>query len=599
MLGLIPIHDDNPTRRPAVVNWTLIAINVVVFFISPISPIDVGGDANTPAGFCRQLAFFREWAAIPVELVENDPLDVTAGPPSGDRCVAVRPDYHKIPALSVLSAMFLHGGLLHLVGNMLFLFVFGNNVEDRLGRVRYLLFYLACGYLATYGFALADPTSEQTLVGASGAIAGVLGAYLVLFPRARVTSLVPFLFFIPVWLPAWVVLGSWFVLQWLYFQGAATAEGAGVAYLAHVVGFAAGVVLIILFGGLRARRPATPAAPGTTSSASRRRAPRTSGGSWSGAERNPRRPRNPSAAARGGDPAQAGGAGLDAGGGDQPGADQAAAPGLLDHRPVQQAECPGGADGGRADDPLLVDRHHPQRLAGLGDRRPAGRRRRPARPGLQETGGGGLVGRGGGADDRAGRVEQPADVGQEMVGGAGQVGQVGQPGHAAEDQGGRPAEPVGAVQVGVGPVADHQVRAGADGRRGGVEQGPLRLAGDLGPDAGRRPQQGQGRPGARPDPLGGREGGVRVAADEPGPGPDGQGRVPDPAVGQLRVEPDGHHLGLAPRRPVDQPRPGRLQRLPQPGAADHQDPDARPGRHAPRAAAPPPGRRSAPRPRRP
>jgi membrane associated rhomboid family serine protease len=262
MLGLIPIHDDNPTRRPAVVNWTLITINVVVFFISPISPIDVGGDANTPAGFCRQLAFFREWAAIPVELVDNDPLDVTAGPPSGDQCVAVRPTYHKIPALSVLSAMFLHGGLLHLVGNMLFLFVFGNNVEDRLGRVRYLIFYIACGYLATYGFALSDPTSEQTLVGASGAIAGVLGAYLVLFPRARVTSLVPFLFFIPVWLPAWVVLGSWFVLQWLYFQGAATAEGAGVAYLAHVVGFAAGVVLIILLGGLRARRPPPPPAAG-------------------------------------------------------------------------------------------------------------------------------------------------------------------------------------------------------------------------------------------------------------------------------------------------------------------------------------------------
>jgi len=140
MLGLIPIHDDNPTRRPAVVNWTLITINVVVFFISPISPIDVGGDANTPAGFCRQLAFFREWAAIPVELLENDPLDVTAGPPSGDRCVAVRPDYQKVPALSVLSAMFLHGGLLHLAGNMLFLFMFGNNVEDRLGHLRYLVF---------------------------------------------------------------------------------------------------------------------------------------------------------------------------------------------------------------------------------------------------------------------------------------------------------------------------------------------------------------------------------------------------------------------------------------------------------------------------
>ena len=258
MLGLIPIHDDNPTRTPAVVNWTLIAINVVVFFLSPISPLDVGGDANTPAGFCRQLAFFREWAAIPVELVHNDPLDVTAGPPQGDRCALVRPAYQKIPALSVLTAMFLHGGLLHLVGNMLFLFVFGNNVEDRLGHVRYLLFYLACGYLATYGFALSDPNSQETLVGASGAIAGVLGAYLVLFPHARVTSLVPFLFFIPVWLPAWVVLGSWFVLQWLYFQGAGMGQGAGVAYLAHVVGFAAGVILVLLFGGLRTRRPPPP-----------------------------------------------------------------------------------------------------------------------------------------------------------------------------------------------------------------------------------------------------------------------------------------------------------------------------------------------------
>jgi membrane associated rhomboid family serine protease len=263
MLGLIPIHDDNPTGQPAIVNWTLIAVNVVVFFLSPISPLDVGGDANTPAGFCRQLAFFREWAAIPVELLENDPLDVTAGPATAEGCVAVEPGYQKVPALSVLSAMFLHGGLLHLAGNMLFLFVFGNNVEDRLGHLRYLLFYLACGYVATYGFALSAPTSTDTLVGASGAIAGVLGAYLILFPSARVTSLVPFLFFIPVWLPAWIVLGSWFVLQWLYFRGAATAEGAGVAYLAHVVGFAAGVVLILLLGGLRSRRPPPPPAPPT------------------------------------------------------------------------------------------------------------------------------------------------------------------------------------------------------------------------------------------------------------------------------------------------------------------------------------------------
>ena len=134
----------------------------------------------------------------------------------------------------------------------------GVDFEDRLGRLRYLLFYLLCGYAATYGFALANPTSEDTLVGASGAIAGVLGAYLVLFPGARVVSLVSFLLFFPIWLPAWVVLGSWFVLQWLYYQGTATAEGAGVAYLAHIVGFAAGVVLVILLGGLRMRRPPPP-----------------------------------------------------------------------------------------------------------------------------------------------------------------------------------------------------------------------------------------------------------------------------------------------------------------------------------------------------
>ena len=259
MLGLIPIHDDNPTRRPAVVTWTLIAINVVVFLLEPISPLNPSGDANTTTGRCRQLAFFRQWAAIPRELTTNDPLDETAGPPAGrGACRAVPVGYQKIPFLSVLSAMFLHGGLLHLLGNMLFLYVFGNNVEDRLGRLRYLLFYLACGYAATYGFALADPASEETLVGASGAIAGVLGAYLVLFPRARVTSLIPFLFFIPIWLPAWVVLGSWFVLQWLYSTGAGSAQGAGVAYLAHVVGFVTGVVLVILLGGLRVRRPPPP-----------------------------------------------------------------------------------------------------------------------------------------------------------------------------------------------------------------------------------------------------------------------------------------------------------------------------------------------------
>jgi membrane associated rhomboid family serine protease len=264
MLSLIPIHDENPTYRTAWVTISLILINLVVFLLEPVA-LSITGDPSSATDVCRQEAFFRRYAAIPRELTRNRqlPLTVTDAPPriQGDQvaCPVGRPTYDKVPALSVLYAMFLHGSWLHLLGNMLFLWVFGNNIEDRLGRVRYLLFYLLCGYTATYGFALADPSSTTTLVGASGAIAGVLGAYLILYPRARVTSLVPFLLFLPARLPAWVVLGSWFVLQYFYASGASVAAGAGVAYLAHVVGFIAGIVLIILLGGLGQRRRPPPA----------------------------------------------------------------------------------------------------------------------------------------------------------------------------------------------------------------------------------------------------------------------------------------------------------------------------------------------------
>ena len=142
--------------------------------------------------------------------------------------------------------MFLHAGWLHLLGNMLFLLVFGNNIEDRFRKIPYLLFYLFAGYVAAYGFAFANQTSVQPLIGASGAIAGVLGAYLVIFPRARVWSLVPFLFFIPVRIPAWLVLGSWFVLQWVYSAGYAASGAGDVAYLAHVFGFLVGLIVGLL-----------------------------------------------------------------------------------------------------------------------------------------------------------------------------------------------------------------------------------------------------------------------------------------------------------------------------------------------------------------
>jgi membrane associated rhomboid family serine protease len=251
---VLPVHDVNPLRRAPVVTWTLIAINVAVFVLfEPVVTSVSGGSTTSVSAACSQDAYFDRWGAIPKELIDNKqlPLAPNGSPgPSTDgqaTCSIDRPAYTKIPALSVLTAMFLHGSWLHLLGNMLFLLIFGNNVEDRMGRLKYLLFYLFCGYAATYGFALFNSGSTASLVGASGAIAGVLGAYLVTFPRARVVGLLTFFFFLPVRLPAWVVLGSWFVLQYLYFTGLGVAHGGDVAYGAHVVGFVVGALLVLPF----------------------------------------------------------------------------------------------------------------------------------------------------------------------------------------------------------------------------------------------------------------------------------------------------------------------------------------------------------------
>jgi membrane associated rhomboid family serine protease len=251
---VLPVHDVNPLRRKPVVTWLLIAINVVVFvFFEPVVS-SIGGVSKTSVSTaCSQQAYFDRWGAIPKELIDNKQSELVAtgdpGPITNGQatCSIDRPAYTKIPVLSVLTAMFLHGSWLHLLGNMLFLLIFGNNVEDRMGRLKYLFFYLFCGFAASYGFALFKSGSTGPLVGASGAIAGVLGAYLVTFPRARVVSLLTFFFFIPVPLPAWVVLGGWFVLQYLYFTGIGVAAGGDVAYGAHVVGFVVGALLVLPF----------------------------------------------------------------------------------------------------------------------------------------------------------------------------------------------------------------------------------------------------------------------------------------------------------------------------------------------------------------
>ncbi|GGV30904.1 hypothetical protein GCM10010293_31770 [Streptomyces griseoflavus] len=245
---VIPVHDVNPARRTPWVTYALIAANFVVFLAFTPGVVDSLTGGSGLAELCRLQAFLERYAVVPQELIHHRTPDLvptggTGVGPQGPGCVVDRPGYDKSPELSVLTAMFLHGGWLHLLGNMLFLWIFGNNVEDRLGHVRYLLFYLVCGYAAAYGFALLNAGSGDPLIGASGAVAGVLGAYLVLYPKARVWVLVPFLIFLPLRLPAWLVLGSWFVLQAFYSAGQGVSEAGTVAYVAHVAGFAVGMLL--------------------------------------------------------------------------------------------------------------------------------------------------------------------------------------------------------------------------------------------------------------------------------------------------------------------------------------------------------------------
>lgn len=213
------------------VTYGVIAVCCAVFVISPVSgvnPVYGTGDALLTA----QSLYFQRWGVIPAELLNSSPDAL----------------------LTPLTALFVHGSWLHLLGNMLFLYVFGAMAEERMGQLEFALFYLGCGYLALLAYAAANAESEQTLVGASGAISGVLGAFLYLFPKARVTSLFPFLFFLPLRFPAWIVLIFWFVLQGLAARGAGS--GPGVAYLAHLVGF--GIGFLYAWGRFRRTAAAIP-----------------------------------------------------------------------------------------------------------------------------------------------------------------------------------------------------------------------------------------------------------------------------------------------------------------------------------------------------
>jgi len=215
----IPLRDENPTRRFPVITVSLIILNVGIFLFQAISPQGLEH-------------YVQRMGVVPYEITHFQTL-----------AEGVR----LSPPLTLFAAMFLHGSLFHVLGNMLFLWIFGNNVEDFLGPFRFVLFYLLSGLGASFFQVLFSPNSRVPMIGASGAIAGVLGAYLLLYPTARVLTLVfLFVFVRVIAIPAAYVLGFWFVLQILN-----VGLGGGVAWFAHIGGFLIGMALIKLFGRRR------------------------------------------------------------------------------------------------------------------------------------------------------------------------------------------------------------------------------------------------------------------------------------------------------------------------------------------------------------
>lgn len=212
---MLPLRDHNPSRSTPVINYLLIVLNILMFF----------WEMSLGRNFERALSAV---AFIPARFWSGEFL---------------------LPnIMTIFVSMFLHGGLLHIGGNMLYLWIFGNNIEDVMGHVRFVIFYLTCGIVATLSHAVIEPSSTIPMVGASGAISGVLGAYLLLFPRAQVLVLIPLgLFTRTMYVPAAFALGLWFVMQVLSGGMSLGREGGGIAFFAHIGGFVAGMALIGVF----------------------------------------------------------------------------------------------------------------------------------------------------------------------------------------------------------------------------------------------------------------------------------------------------------------------------------------------------------------
>ena len=214
---MFPLHDDNPTQDTSIVVYTLILINVLIF------------------GYQVSLANFQfaewigNWGLVPKELINNPAKE----------------------AIALISSQFLHGNIFHLVGNMWFLYLFGNNIEDQLGHWKFLGFYLICGIVAALAQVATSPTSVVPMVGASGAISGVMGAYLVRFPRARILSLVFLgIFITAIPIPSAIFLGLWIAGQTIY-AAMANPNLPGVAYLAHIGGFVIGAIAMFLLSKIK------------------------------------------------------------------------------------------------------------------------------------------------------------------------------------------------------------------------------------------------------------------------------------------------------------------------------------------------------------
>jgi membrane associated rhomboid family serine protease len=247
---VFPLKDNIPTERFAVVTVALIVLNVLAYFFFQHGTITLGDPSSR-----AYLHNLFEYAYVPRELTDGVQC-VPDASYSTVQCVKDAPGQPPV-VLTIFTALFMHGGLLHLGGNMLFLWIFGNNVEDSMGPVRFILFYLLGGLAATALQTAIDTQSEVPNIGASGAIAAVLGGYLLLFPRARVITVIFIIFFFTiVELPALLFLAVWFAEQAVfgYFGLNAAGDGGGVAYFAHIGGFAFGLLAVKLFASEERRR---------------------------------------------------------------------------------------------------------------------------------------------------------------------------------------------------------------------------------------------------------------------------------------------------------------------------------------------------------